>query len=153
MFPTGFLSGVDLAFGIYRSAVQAVHRNRESLGFARACLHVADYAEVVFKSATYRLSGRGWPFLSLAMSRSGSQFQTTRAGSPQPFTRRLSPAGFRISAFGQYPQGLARFCASVAFLRFAPICLGSECNLGGCSRESVFFASNSPFLRLAPGLS
>jgi hypothetical protein len=52
---------------------QAVHRNRELLVQGGTDFHNADFTEVVFKSATYSLSGRTRHFPFLAMSRSGSQ--------------------------------------------------------------------------------
>jgi hypothetical protein len=58
----------------------------------------------------------------------GATIETARPGLPQRLTRRLSPANCCMSVFRRVPQGLARLCAHVAFLRFAQVRLGSECN-------------------------
>ena len=58
---------------MYRSAAQAVHRNREPSAHARDRFRVANFTEVDFDSVDYRLSGRTCQFLFPAMSLSGSQ--------------------------------------------------------------------------------
>ena len=65
--------GASLPFRGDRSAAQVRHRNRESSAHPWVCFRAADFTEVVFKSAAYRLSGRACQFLFMELSRSGSQ--------------------------------------------------------------------------------
>ena len=80
------------------------HRNRESPTPRGANCDVVDFTEVVLESAVYRLSVHWSQFLFLAMSLSGSQFQTTRAGSTQPLTCTLSAQCSALRILRVFPQ-------------------------------------------------